>query len=125
MRLLLDSHVVLWWLDGSDRLAGQARAAIASGPAVFVSVATIWEMAIKRSIGKIVTDLDLAAEVAAEGFHALPITFRHAVAAGQLERHHRDPFDRMLVAQAQHEGLTIVTADRHIPKYDVRVLPAA
>ena len=125
MRLLLDSNVVLWWLDGSSRLAdGAAEAIAADENDALVSVVTPWELTIKRSIGKLVLDGDLRAHIADQEFDELPVVGSHAVALGALPLHHRDPFDRMLVVQAQQEQLTVVTADARIAAYDVPVLPA-
>ncbi|PWG61610.1 type II toxin-antitoxin system VapC family toxin [Spiribacter halobius] len=124
-RLLLDTHTFLWWLSADPSLGERARAAIADPRnQVFVSAATGWEIAIKRAIGKLcIEDEDLDSIVEEEGFNHLPITF-HGTQAGTLPQHHKDPFDRMLVAQAQAEGLTILTADTEIPKYGVQHLPA-
>ena len=124
MRLLLDTHILLWWLDSPERISDIASAAIANEPAIFVSAVVAWEIAIKRATGKLDATFDMIAELAQEGFHPLPITLEHALAAGALEPHHRDPFDRMLIAQAQVEDLVLVTADPQLAKYDVRLLPA-
>jgi PIN domain nuclease of toxin-antitoxin system len=124
VRLLLDTHVLLWWLDSPERISDIASAAIANEPAVLVSAVAAWEIAIKRSAGKLEAAFDMIAEIAQEGFQHLPITLEHALAAGALEQHHRDPFDRMLVAQAQVEDLVLVTADPQLAKYDVRLLAA-
>ena len=125
-RLLLDTHTFLWWLSGDSSLGERARATIADPRnQVFVSAATGWEIAIKRAMGKLhIDDEDLDSIVEEEGFNHLPITFFHGTQAGTLPQHHKDPFDRMLVAQAQAEGLTILTADAHIPKYGVQLLAA-
>lgn len=125
-RLLLDTHAFLWWLADSPRLGARARRAIAHAGEVWVSAATVWEISIKMSLGKLELprDADIEAELVNQGFRALPIDVPHAMAAGALPNHHRDPFDRMLVAQAQVEGLTIVTADDSIPVYGGRVLSA-
>ena len=124
MRLLLDTHILLWWLSDDASLPGVARAAIRDPLSeVFVSAATAWEIAIKQALGKL--DFPVAqfpAILAAEGFEPLGITVDHAVLAGALPLHHNDPFDRILIAQAQHEGLTLVTADAAIPRYGVAVL---
>jgi PIN domain nuclease of toxin-antitoxin system len=124
LRLLLDTHTLIWWAD--DRpLAGPAAEAIRSPDnAKFVSAASIWEAEIKVQLGRLLLEIDLAAESLAHGFEALPITFDHAGAAGRLPPHHGDPFDRMLVAQAQLEGLTIVTRDPVFDSYAVAVLRA-
>jgi len=124
-RLLLDTHTFLWWLADDPRLGGDARSAITdSRNPVFVSAATGWEIAIKKALGKIEVPDNLDAVVEEEGFEHLPIRFYHAEQAGALPNHHKDPFDRMLVAQAQVEGLVIVTADHVIQQYGVRTLPS-
>ena len=106
MRLLLDTHALLWWLDDADRLGPLARRAIAAGAnLVVVSAASAWEIAIKRASGKLTGAEELSSAVEAEGFVPLAINFHHAVEAGELPRHHADPFDRMLVAQARIERL--------------------
>ena len=124
-RLLLDTHVLLWALEDSQALSVDARQSIAdTRNEVFVSAVSIWEMAIKRSLGKLRAPDNLADTVQEAGFAALPITLAHAEQAGMLPPHHRDPFDRMLVAQALAEGLVVVTDDALIPKYGVRTMPA-
>lgn len=124
MRLLLDTHALLWWL-ADEGLTPQARAAIAD-PAnvVAVSAASAWEISIKKALGKLAAPDDLEQQVQAGGFLALPISIAHAVAAGDLARHHDDPFDRMLIAQAYLEGLAIVTRDKRFHDYGVALLPA-
>lgn len=125
MRLLLDSHVLLWWLDGGERLGPAAVEAVADGGNdAIVSVATLWELAIKQGTGELEIDGDLRVHLLDEGFTELPVTGPHAHAVAGLPPHHRDPFDRMLVAQARVEGLTLVTADRRLASYDVPVLRA-
>ena len=122
-RLLLDTHALLWALDDDDELGEPARSAIVDPRNdVFVSAISMWEISIKRSLGKLKAPEDLLSTVEASGFRELPVTFVHADQAGGLPPHHRDPFDRMLVAQAQVEGLTIVTHDSVIAKYGVRIL---
>lgn len=123
MRLLLDSHVFLWWLADDGRLSAAARAAIVdSRSIVHISAATIWELAIKAALGRLDTGgADLAEEIAANGFVELPISARHAAAAGALPRHHDDPFDRMLIAQARTEELVLVTRDRAFRAYEVAI----
>lgn len=123
MRLLLDSHVFLWWLADDGRLSAAARAAIVdSRSIVHISAATIWELAIKAALGRLDTGgADLAEEIAANGFFELPISSRHAAAAGALPRHHDDPFDRMLIAQARTEELVLVTRDRAFRAYEVAI----
>ncbi len=124
MRLLLDTHAFIWALSDPDRLGDTVRREVAD-PAneVFVSAASIWEISVKRAIGKIALPPAFAGEVAARGFAALPITLEHAERAGGLCPHHRDPFDRMLVAQAAAESLTVVTHDDVFARYGVGVLP--
>ena len=124
MRLLLDSHVFLWWLTDDARLTSPVRQAIANASSVVhVSAATCWELAIKIRLGRLdVCGADLVEEIPANGFVELPISARHGVRAGELPRHHDDPFDRMLVAQAQAEDLTVVTHDPALQKYEVRIL---
>ncbi len=122
--LLLDTHVLLWWLADSPLLSPKAVAAIRNEPVVFVSAASVWEIAIKRALGKLEAPDDLVSAVAAYDFRQLLITFEHAAITGALPRHHDDPFDRMLIAQAQCEGLTLVTNDGRISQYKVPVLTA-
>lgn len=112
--LLLDTHVVLWLLDDHPRLGPQARALIQDGGRVHMSAASAWEIAIKRSLGKLSVPSEFADAVAAAGLHDLPITRAHALLADQTLLPHRDPFDILLVTQAVTEGLTFVTADANI-----------
>lgn len=124
MRLLLDSHAFLWWLADDSNLKDAARREITNPESlVFVSAATIWELTIKASLGRLeCEDTDLVEEIAENGFMELAITARHAERAGRLPHHHDDPFDRMLVAQAMLEGLICVTRDPEFPKYGVTTL---
>ena len=125
MTLLLDTHAFLWWLNEERSLSTRARRAIAdTGTTVFVSAATIWEIAIKRSIGKLEAPTNLVDQVELNQFEPLPISLAHAATAGSLPMLHNDPFDRMLVAQAVAEGLTIVTRDPRITQYGVPTLTA-
>jgi PIN domain nuclease of toxin-antitoxin system len=126
MNLLLDTHVFLWVVDDNPSLSREAREAIADGSnVVFVSAATAWEIAIKQTMGKLRVPFgDYPEQLKLNRLAELDITSEHAIAAGRLPVHHRDPFDRMLVAQAQVERLTIVTRDRKIRAYDVRVISA-
>ncbi len=123
-RLLLDTHAFVWWLTDGPALGAAARTAIADPAAViYVSAATIWEISIKSQLGRIeVLDADLVAEISANDFAELPIAARHADRAGRLPPHHADPFDRMLVAQAQLEGLVCVTRDSAFEAYGVPIL---
>ncbi|MBI2423515.1 MAG: type II toxin-antitoxin system VapC family toxin [Candidatus Hydrogenedentes bacterium] len=123
MNLLLDTHALLWWLDDDPRLTARERKAIADPyGVVFVSAATAWEIAVKIALGKLDAPDRLAEILVENGFRELPIDFDHALRAGALPPIHRDPFDRMLTAQAQIEDLTIVTHDTNIPRYEVAVL---
>ncbi len=123
MTLLLDTHVLLWWLADDPRLTPAMREAIADpSTAVMVSAASAWEVAIKAAAGKLTVPDGLPQELARHGFDELPVTVEDGLAAGALPRHHSDPFDRMLIAQAHVEGLTLVTRDADIQKYDVSVL---
>jgi PIN domain nuclease of toxin-antitoxin system len=123
--LLLDTHALLWWLRGDRTLGATARAAIADEESlVFMSAASALEVAIKRAHGKLEAPGDVERWAADEGFEELPITAGHAVASADLPVHHRDPFDRLLIAQARLEGLTLVTADAAIRAYDVATLDA-
>ena len=123
MRLLLDTHVLLWALTDDPHLTADVRDLIIDGTVeVFVSAASAWEITIKQGLGKLRAPDDLPAQLVAARFEALPISVEHAVAVLDLPDHHRDPFDRMLIAQATVEALTIVTHDAQIGRYDVAVL---
>lgn len=125
MRLLLDTHAVIWFTGDPDELAPEARAAIVGASVVAVSAASVWEISTKTALGKLRPPVDdLPEELSEWGFELLPITRAHAWAVGGLPLLHRDPFDRMLVVQAQLEGLTIVTRDPGITQYQVSALPA-
>ncbi len=121
--LLLDTHVVLWWLTDEATLAGEIKVRLDDDPDVWVSSVTVWEVVIKESFGKLSGPVHLPDEIARSGFRELPISFVHAAAVGRLPLLHRDPFDRMLVAQARCEELTLVTRDPQIHRYEVDVLP--
>jgi PIN domain nuclease of toxin-antitoxin system len=120
--LLLDTHVVLWWLTDDPALSDDIKGRLDHEPDVCISPASIWEVTIKQAIGKLKGPADLPERIRDSGFAELPITSAHAIVAGRLPPIHRDPFDRMLVAQAQCEDLTLVTADANCRKYDVAVL---
>ena len=125
MRLLLDTHVFIWAVTGSRQLKSAAREQMASAEAVFVSAASIWEIAIKARLGKIEGDAqEFAAAIDASGFQELAVTARHAAAVAELPLHHADPFDRLLLAQAFSEPLGFLTADGALAAYGggVRVL---
>jgi PIN domain nuclease of toxin-antitoxin system len=123
---LLDTHVLLWWLQDAPRLEGRVREVIGNPDHdIVVSAASIWEAAIKRAIGKLNFDTPTLLQALRRGnLRILPITADHALAAGDLPRHHEDPFDRMLVAQAANEGLTIITHDRRLQQYGVGIVHA-
>jgi PIN domain nuclease of toxin-antitoxin system len=119
VRLLLDTHTLIWWDD--DELPRRVTNLIRNADMVFVSAATAWEMAIKSGLGKLVARGTVGEAMADYGFSSLQITMRHADAIRTLPSHHRDPFDRMLIVQAQLEELTIVTRDRVFARYDVAI----
>ncbi|MGH7899199.1 MAG: type II toxin-antitoxin system VapC family toxin [Candidatus Binatia bacterium] len=124
MNLLLDTHAFLWWLADDRRLSKGARDEIAAAQTtVYVSAATIWEIAIKVAAGRLnIERADIVGEITANGFRELPIRAAHANAAGRLPRHHDDPFDRMLIAQGLAEGLKIVTRDPDFAPYGAALL---
>lgn len=123
MRLLLDSHTMLWWRADDKRLSERAQQAIESPEArVYFSSASIWELAIKQAKGKLKLPVDLRDALLDEGIFEILVSSGDAFAAAALPPHHGDPFDRMLVAQARAEGLTIVTRDPRIAAYGVPVL---
>jgi PIN domain nuclease of toxin-antitoxin system len=124
LRLLLDTHTLIWWAHDRPIAPDAAVAIRAAENSVVVSAVSIWEAGIKIQIGKLELEVDLAAGSPEHGCEPLAVTFDHAVAAGRLPPHHGDPFDRMLVAQAQLEGLTIVTRDPVFDRYAVAVLRA-
>ncbi len=123
MRLLLDTHVLLWW-DGDDKRLPAAFQTAVGAPEndVYVSAASAWEIAIKRASGKLKTGGSVASTIKSHSFMALPVTVEHAERAGSLPLLHRDPFDRLLVAQAYLERLTLVTVDDQILRYQVEHL---
>jgi PIN domain nuclease of toxin-antitoxin system len=124
LRLLLDTHTLLW--AAKEDLRDDAHKAIEeTADAVFVSAATIWEIEIKRVLGRLQAPGDMLERVEESGYQRLPITFEHAREAGRLPLLHGDPFDRMLVAQARVEGLTLASADAAIGRYDVPVFAVA
>ncbi|MFP4393212.1 MAG: type II toxin-antitoxin system VapC family toxin [Desulfohalobiaceae bacterium] len=123
MNLLLDTHMLLWWLDDSPYLSDGERSAIAN-PAnlIVVSAAVIWEIRIKQALGKLEIPAEFYTIIKEQGFELLSITTDHAYAAGGLPMHHRDPFDRMIIAQANLEKLCVITRDTIFSRYDVSVL---
>ena len=122
MNLLLDTHVILWWELNSRALRTDARRAIESADRVVVSAASAWEIAIKIGLGRMRLKDPLSTLVERSGFDQLPITFEHTERLAALPGHHADPFDRILVAQALIEGLTLVTHDRALEPYSVPVI---
>lgn len=123
MKFLLDTHIFLWGLSNVPRLSSQVQQVLLSPvDDVFVSVVSAWEIGIKKSLAKLTAPDDLEQEILRCGFLTLQMTFDHAKAVATLPWQHRDPFDRMLIAQAQIEALTLVTADPIIRKYDVNLL---
>ena len=125
MRLLLDAHALLWWLADDPALGAVARSLIADPDnEVLVSAATVWEIAIKRALGKLDAPPDLVGALDETGFAEAPVTAVDAQVAGGLQAHHRDPFDRMLVAQAARLGATVVTRDPVFGLYGTPTVPA-
>lgn len=124
MRVLLDTHVYLWWLLDSPRMPEETRAVIADPAAIVsVSAASIWEASIKSALGRLaLDDIDLIAEVDRNGFAELGVSAAHGWTAGQLPPYHRDPFDRILVAQARHEQLLLLSDDEVLARYGVPML---
>ena len=124
-RLLLDTHVLLWSLAEPRKLSARARDALENAHNdVFVSAVSAWEITVKRAKGRMTAPDNLSAVIEERGFTHLPLTFHHAEQAASLPLHHRDPFDRFLVAQAQIEGLVLVTRDAQIPLYGIRTMDA-
>jgi PIN domain nuclease of toxin-antitoxin system len=121
VRLLLDTHVVLWWLTDDDRLSAEVKEAIDTEAEVFLSAASLWEIAIKRSLGKLNGPPDLLDVLDRCGLIELPIRCRHAIEAGSLPPLHRDPFDRMLVAQARCDAVTLLSRDPQVLCYDAPI----
>ncbi|HEX2095030.1 MAG TPA: type II toxin-antitoxin system VapC family toxin [Longimicrobiaceae bacterium] len=122
MKLLLDTHVFLWWRENSPRLKSETRRTISSADTAYVSAASAWEIAIKVGTGKLRIPGPVEMAVEQSGFEKLPVEFHHAAAVAALLPHHGDPFDRMLVAQALTEGLTLVTHDQMFAPYGIPVL---
>lgn len=123
MSYLLDSHVLLWWLEDSPILSRTLRETLAAPRTrVLVSAVSVWEIGIKQALGKLKAPESVVDTLQDEGFEELAITARHAEAAARLPSLHRDPFDRMLVAQARVDGLVLVTHDEAIQAYDVNTL---
>jgi PIN domain nuclease of toxin-antitoxin system len=127
VKLLLDTHILLWAMRDAEELGAAARAVMAQADVVYVSAASFWEIAIKSGLGKLSVDPNrLAQQALAAGFEPLPITWAHASVVHTLPPHHRDPFDRLLVAQAMSEPLHLLTHDAALQAYSplVKLLPA-
>jgi PIN domain nuclease of toxin-antitoxin system len=123
MKLLLDTHILIWWLSEASRLSQTEIGLITdSDNFIFVSAATAWEIAVKKMIGKLEAPDDLPAALAINNFLELPITIEHSQKLYQLPLHHNDPFDRIMVAQAMSEDLTFMTRDAKISLYDIRTI---
>ena len=123
MNLLLDTHVLIWWDEGR-RLTSEARRAIGEADDVYVSAASAWEIAIKTGLGRLKPSRTVEQAAVESGFLELPVTFRHAARVASLPPHHRDPFDRLLVAQAAEEGLTLVSRNPAFGPYGITVVRA-
>ena len=125
MKLLLDTHVFLWWLDDSAQLSPRIRDAVSCPEnLVYVSAVTLWEIVVKRSLGKLRIADEWTDVLASEAFRALPVTWEHALEVGRLPDLHRDPFDRLLLAQARVERLVLATQDASMVRYPVETLSA-
>ncbi|MBU2509792.1 type II toxin-antitoxin system VapC family toxin [bacterium] len=125
MNILLDTHVCLWWLDNSTALKKEIKDVISNiDNVIIVSAVVIWEIRIKQAIGKLEIPPDFFEVLTQQGFEIIPIAAEDAYKVGDLPLHHRDPFDRMLIAQAKSGGFTILTHDKEFTKYDVPILTA-
>jgi PIN domain nuclease of toxin-antitoxin system len=124
VRLLLDTHVVLWQLEGSRTLRPAARVAIEHATELIFSVVSFAEIGVKAAVGKLSVPRDLRDHVLHSGLRILGLATDHGLGVAELPMHHRDPFDRLLISQARCEGLAIVTADRRFAAYDVSVIDA-
>jgi PIN domain nuclease of toxin-antitoxin system len=122
MTLLLDTHVALWAITGDATLGDEFLDRLRHDADIFLSPVTPWEITIKQAAGKLGGPADLGGRISELGFGELPITHEHAITAGRLPSHHRDPFDRMLIAQAIVEGFTLVSRDAAMSLYDVDLL---
>lgn len=119
MRLLLDTHILLWALNDDPRLTAAMRERLGAADTLIVSAVSIWEISIKRASGKLLVRGDVMETARRAGCRPLPVTWAHGDAAGRLPLHHADPFDRLLIAQARTEDLTLISADRQFRAYDV------
>lgn len=124
-KIILDTHVFIWWLDDDPKLGPKASELIEDeNNQVCVSVASVWEISIKRKAEKLNFEYDIGKIIVEQGFTLLDISAFHAELAGNLPEHHKDPFDRMIIAQAQAEGMEIMTKDRQFPAYNTRLIDA-
>ena len=122
MKLLLDTHTLIWWLKNDPTLFQGAKKAISnSNNLVFVSAASAWEIAIKKSLGKLDAPDDLETQIKNHNFQSLPITITHGIVVGKLPWHHKDPFDRIIITQAICESMTIITRDKKFSLYNISV----
>jgi PIN domain nuclease of toxin-antitoxin system len=121
-RLLLDTHILLWWLADVPPVTERLLGYMSTAEIVMVSAASVWEIEIKKALKKLEAPDDVDKAIEFNGFRPLPISVAHAMLAGQLPALHKDPFDRMLIAQATLEGLTLVTRDRTLVEYGVPIL---
>ena len=125
MKLLLDTHTFIWFINGDKRLSSKAKTEILkSSNSKFVSIVSIWEMAVKISLGKLKINhpyKDVIRQIEKNGFEILPVIFEHTDVVRQLEFHHRDPFDRLLIAQAISEEMTIISKDENFHNYQVKI----
>ena len=124
MKVLIDSHCLLWWLADQPMSTAASTAIADPDNTVFVSAASIWELEIKAALGKLTIDADIVVEVEQAGFEWLPVTAAHARVAAHLPPNHRDPFDRMLIGQAQAEGCTLISRDAIFSDYSVALIGA-
>jgi PIN domain nuclease of toxin-antitoxin system len=122
LKLLLDTHILLWWLADVPPITERLLEYITKADIVMVSAASVWEMEIKKALGRLEAPEDIDKAIEFNGFRPLSITVAHTMLAGKLPALHKDPFDRMLVAQATLEGLTLVTRDRALVEYGVPIL---
>lgn len=125
MKFLLDTHALLWWLDNNPTLSRKAKQVISlEKNIIYVSAASAWEISIKKSLGKLEAPDNLEEVIEINNFIPLPISISHTLNIAKLPNHHDDPFDRLLIAQATYEKLTLITRDANIIKYDVTVIEA-
>lgn len=125
MNILIDTHALLWWLSDNPKLGTKARHQIATCETAYVSIASLWEIVIKKGIGKLEADLhSIFDAIQKNGFANLSIEPRHLLSLDQLPDYHRDPFDRIIISQAQSDNLRILTVDSAFEKYDVEIFQA-